>query len=365
MIGSPPTPPLLTLSFLQRADCHVFLQPIDLRHMEQTASRASSQSSDSPSTRTDTPRSTEVVDISSPAICVICLDLLSTPPNDHASDTGAQGTEASHAGTATALPCAHSAFHLPCLGLWLQRSPSCPLCKSQVLSVRHDPFPRGAPPEIFHLPHDEARLPGQTPPATRRRPRPVKSATGPDPILSFRRQLYDRGIYSSYLGRGVSRDARSRSHSRSSRAPIRPHITPASLVATTPDGAKLRHLAATWVRRELQLFPFLQPTSIPPPRPPRGCRATTAAFLLPFVLATAARVDLAGAAGQAEVLLGEYLGRGNARLLWHELLAFLRSGVPTLAVWDGGVQYWFEEEGEVRNGRGELIGSIGPAGGRA
>jgi hypothetical protein len=188
-----------------------------------------------------------------------------------------------------------------------------------------------------------------------------------DPVLTFRRRLYLRQIPSLYVGRGVRRDFRH----RRSKQHVRQPVTPASFSsATNPGAATLTHLATTWIRRELQLFPFLDPSSasslsnstshrrtsadgLPRPR-----RQTTPHYLLPYIMAVLQQIDLRGSAGQAVELISEYLGRSTAVLFCHELYAFLSSGTRSVGEWDEQVQYWFEEEGELRNGRGQLLGSI-------
>lgn len=106
--------------------------------------------------------------------------------------------------------------------------------------------------------------------------------------------------------------------------------------------------ARKWIRRELQVFAFLNPgeeegpTSGPArPGPQRleERRANNAEFLLEYVIAILRTVDIKGSAGQAEELLRDFIGRDNARLFLHELLAWLRSPYTSLQDWDRHVQY--------------------------
>lgn len=112
-----------------------------------------------------------------------------------------------------------------------------------------------------------------------------------------------------------------------------------------------------FVRRELKVFDFLDPTS---PRfipavamnhntddliSPRR-KATNSEFLLEYIIAILLAIPLKGSEGQAETLLAEYLGRRNARLFWHELEAWLRSPFERLAEWDGIVQYQDRRAGQ-------------------
>lgn len=111
--------------------------------------------------------------------------------------------------------------------------------------------------------------------------------------------------------------------------------------------------ARKWIRRELQVFSFLNPETeedrgtgnVPGAMPRPGHRrleerrANNAEFLLEYVIAILRTVDLKGSAGQAEELLRDFVGRENARLFLHELLAWLRSPYVTLEDWDRHVQY--------------------------
>lgn len=109
--------------------------------------------------------------------------------------------------------------------------------------------------------------------------------------------------------------------------------------------------ARKWIRRELQVFSFLNPETeaeqsrnqerVPRPGHQRldDRRANNAEFLLEYVIAILRTVDIKGSAGQAEELLRDFVGRDNARLFLHELLAWLRSPYISLEDWDRHVQY--------------------------
>lgn len=108
--------------------------------------------------------------------------------------------------------------------------------------------------------------------------------------------------------------------------------------------------ARKWIRRELQVFSFLKPETEEEhrgrghvPRPGRQRleerRANNAEFLLEYTIAILRTVDIKGSAGQAEELLKDFIGRENARLFLHELLAWLRSPYTSLEDWDRHVQY--------------------------
>lgn len=256
-----------------------------------------------------------------PDNCVICLD--------HISEK------------AIALPCRHDQFDFPCLGTWLQRQQVCPLCKGTVTAIR---FNAGDQDEIgsriFYLPAPEHSLRGgeaAAAAAVRRRrfrharphsraerappSRPI-SVELKDTALSFRRHVYRQKLYSLHVG--TNRISRYR------------NLTPSSF-------AKDEHLtsrARMWIRRELQVFDFLNPDLSPlSGSTSTDRRASNADFLLEYIIAILKSIDLKGSTGQAEELLKDFLGRENARLFLHELEAWLRSPYERLADWDRMVQY--------------------------
>lgn len=99
--------------------------------------------------------------------------------------------------------------------------------------------------------------------------------------------------------------------------------------------------ARKWIRRELQVFEFLQSenggadaTAATPNR-----RANNAEFLLEYIIAILRTVDLKDSSGHAEDLLSDFLGRENTRLFLHELLAWLQSPYIAIENWDRNVQY--------------------------
>ena len=170
-----------------------------------------------------------------------------------------------------------------------------------------------------------------------------------------------------------------RDHKRR-KVPIRPG---ASFIPNhIQNNPNLLRLASAWIRRELLLFPFLEPTSLtptassthtlkdsstathvfPPPTPPTSNRRpTTAPFLQNYILLIIQQIDLAGAAGAAVDLIAEYLGKHEAVLFVHELRSFLGSGCASLHEWDEeGALYWFDDmgQGEVRDGTGRVLGRV-------
>lgn len=198
-------------------------------------------------------------------------------------------------------------------------------------------------PKVYKLPHpSQAQAPSTAPSAPRRfRPRRRPRPRGPpqpsrptpadDPILR-RRHIYRHQLYS--LRVGSNRLSRYR------------ELTPQQF----NHDEELVSRARKWIRRELRVFTFLNPTDSDeeagPDRVARtggqrleSRRANNAEFLLEYIIAILRTVDLKGPAGQAEELLREFLGRENARLFLHELQAWLRSPYTSLEDWDRHVQY--------------------------
>ncbi|KAL4810105.1 hypothetical protein BDV18DRAFT_130293 [Aspergillus unguis] len=255
-------------------------------------------------------------DVSEP--CVICLEPISEP--------------------AIAVACNHANFDFLCLVSWLEQRRNCPLCKSDVSSVKYD-LERPDGPKIYQLPDlppsTNTAPTGHIHPHRRshrnvRRPRRAPSPprqTPNDPLLR-RQQVYRNRLYSLRVG--------------SNRLSQYREFTPEMF----NRDEELVSRARKWIRRELQVFEFLNPdTSSDNPRTRPGQqrlenrRGNNAEFLLEYIIAILRTVDIKGSAGQAEELLRDFLGRDNASLFLHELQAWLRSPYTSLEDWDRNVQY--------------------------
>ncbi|KAF3390577.1 hypothetical protein F1880_009081 [Penicillium rolfsii] len=255
--------------------------------------------------------------------CVICLDTITEP--------------------CVGIPCRHANFDYLCLLSWLEQQPNCPLCKANLTAVQYDlEGPQGpktyAVPRVTTsgtavrapLPH-EIRLRGHQ--RRRNRARSAQSQPAPNNPLSVRRHVYRNHLYSLRVG--------------SNRLSQYTEVTPDHF---NRDEALVSR-ARKWIRRELQVFSFLHPEAEDAPEERRNPvprsgqqrlqqrRANNAEFLLEYVVAILRTVDIKGSAGQAEELLRDFLGRDNARLFLHELLAWLRSPYASLEDWDRHVQY--------------------------
>ena len=272
-----------------------------------------------PSTNTSLP---------SPETCIICLDLISQ--------------------RATASPCQHDQFDFVCLGTWLTQQQKCPLCKTAVINVTYRPDDRGSP-ETVTL--SASSLPSLSPKeiSTRRnrhahqRRQLRDRRIADDPALAFRRLVYAHGLLSARVGTNSKSGYR--------------NITPQLFRQDPALIAKARR----WIRRELMCFEFLRHHegtgrsgvegegsavkghSSPIPIPPR--RATNPEYLLEFIIAVLKAIDLRGSEGQAVELIGEYIGKGNARVFVHELEAWLRSPFVRVEEWDRTVQYGDHRDG--------------------
>ncbi|PLN80499.1 RING finger domain protein [Aspergillus taichungensis] len=254
--------------------------------------------------------------------CVICLEPVSE--------------------VAIAVPCKHANFDFLCLVSWLEQRRNCPLCKSHVTSVTYSlESPEG--PKTYQLPE----LPPSTPEAPltnhrglpgrgfrRGRPHPHRPRSPPRPPqqpddpLRRRQHVYRHQLYSLRVG----------TNRLSQYCELSPEMF-------NRDEALVSR-ARKWIRRELQVFAFLNPEESQPSHVTRpgqrrleNRRGNNAEFLLEYIVAILRTVDVKGSAGQAEELLRDFLGRDNARLFLHELQAFLRSPYMSLEDWDRHVQY--------------------------
>ena len=249
--------------------------------------------------------SSSSIKLTPPTICVVCLDRISD--------------------AVVVVPCKHDQFHFVCIATWLQHNKVCPLCKAEVRAVSYEENGRLVsyhPPEARqgNNSHDSLHR-------SRRRPRrPLRDDSGwnlreelQEPALAFRRQVYQHRLFSLYIGNNKYSGYRK--------------LTP-DLIRGDPS---IILKARKWIRRELQVFDFLNSDSPSFGRADR--RATNAEYLLEYVVSIISSIDMKGSAGQAQELLQDYLGRDNARLFFHELEAWLRSPYESLKDWDSSTQY--------------------------
>lgn len=241
--------------------------------------------------------------------CVICLDRISEQ--------------------AVSQPCKHDSFDFLCLISWLQEHSSCPLCKAEVNTVQYEfkPDQTFKSYTVISTKQPEssssstgARLRNFDPRA--RRPYPPRRyarqgypTVTPDEALIRRRQIYRNQLFSLHVG--SNRVSRFRD------------LTPQLFT----NDAELISRARKWIRRELQVFSFLDNATS------SDRRANNAEFLLEYIVAILKTVDIQGSTGQAEEMLQEFLGRENTRLFLHEMRSWLRSPYISLADWDRNVQY--------------------------
>ncbi|GAM83146.1 hypothetical protein ANO11243_011320 [Dothideomycetidae sp. 11243] len=198
---------------------------------------------------------------------------------------------------AIAYPCNHATFDLSCLLSWLAHRPTCPLCTTPVKRVDHS----------FLSPSDYNSLPIHSPQSrtSRRRTRPPPAPE--DPSLVRRRLVHSKQAFSLH------------------RRPIAP-LTP----TTFRSDPALQRRARLFLRRELRVFTFL-------------ATARRLESVLASIVRILARLEIKGADGAAERLLSETLGGDGARLVLHEVDAWLTSGCERLEDWDREVQYADDE----------------------
>ncbi|KAK2759840.1 hypothetical protein FQN54_002574 [Arachnomyces sp. PD_36] len=227
--------------------------------------------------------------------------------------------------------------------LWLQQ------CKTEVSTLTYDlETERG--PQIYHVPPKPTKQEHSTSSvhiprrnnANRRFPRrqwgpPRPSTDEADPLIR-RRHIYRHQLFSLRVG--------------SNRLSQYRELTPQMF----NRNEELVSRARKWIRRELQVFEFLNPPSSSGDSQDGGARddrrANNTEFLLEYIIAILRTVDVKGSAGQAEELLRDFIGRDNARLFLHELQAWLRSPYNSLQDWDRNVQY--DESGVPKPGEGAV-----------
>ncbi|AEO65253.1 uncharacterized protein THITE_2112076 [Thermothielavioides terrestris NRRL 8126] len=237
-----------------------------------------------------------------------------------------------------ARPCRHDNFDYLCLVTWLEARPTCPLCKSDVSEVRYDLGDDGNHRKIYHVPErpadcavESGRL-AASPSGVRHSSRaglPPRRRPREDEAIRRRRLVYRYQLYSLHVGSNNRQPAN-----------WRYKVLSPQLFVTDPE---LVSRARMWLRRELRVFRFLYTEDTDDLPPDHGlvrrCRPCKAEFLLEYIIAILKSMDMQGSAGQAEELIQEFLGRDNARLLLHELRAWLRSPCKSLSEWDRVVQY--------------------------
>lgn len=266
------------------------------------------------------------------ACCVICLSAI---------------TEA-----CTARPCSHQNFDFLCLASWLQLKSSCPLCKADIVEIYYDFADEGRTWKTYKVPkiglqpggvRRDNSSPPAPPPIFRGRSRrggPYRgrnqraetlyaSASDADlrarGAIGRRRHVYRNRLYSLHVG----------SNSASRYREIAP--------ARFQTDADLLSRARAWVRRELQVFEFLNDDSetvseVGGSSGGRRRRQKNAEFVLEYVVAILKTVDIQSSSGHAENLLSDFLGRENCRIFLHELRNFVRSPY-SIEAWDRHVQY--------------------------
>lgn len=236
---------------------------------------------------------------------------------------------------AVAAPCNHLSFDFLCLVQWLQEHATCPLCKAEVKLVQYD----WRAPDDFKTYTVGNKSKGKTAaPRHRRRTAQHTRQSGSssnaapvveDPALIRRRQIYADRTPALHIG--------------ANRFSGYQNFTPA-IFASSP---RLQTRARVFLRRELRIFDYLD-------RRPTGANRN---YLLEYIVAVLKTHDPKGAEGQAEELVKEFLGRDDASLLLHELVAWLRSPYDSLEAWDANVEYATPNRAVGPDNRDDRLGS--------
>ncbi|KAG8162315.1 hypothetical protein KVR01_008080 [Diaporthe batatas] len=275
--------------------------------------------------------SSEAADAS--CCCVICLSDISEP--------------------STARPCGHRNFDFMCLASWMSLKTSCPLCKSEITEVHFDFNANGTAWKTYRVPHiglerapDQPAQPSPSqshPPLSNvtsflrrardrrpfRNPRPsTPQSSSVQDALERRRNVYRKRLYSLHVGSNPTSGYRD--------------VTPQAFSDQLETQSRVR----AWIRRELQVFEFLNDdsssshtestTASEMPEATRRRRQNNAEFVLEYILAVLKTVDIQS--DHTEELLKDFLGRDHTKLFLHELRSFLRSPYSVEA-WDRHVQY--------------------------
>lgn len=247
---------------------------------------------------------------------------------------------------AIAYPCNHVTFDFICLASWLQEQDTCPLCKAKILEVQYD-WQGPEEYKAYQVPAPKAPAASSTQEATsrgRRSNRPPRLPAAPnsspltlnDPALERRRHVYRSRLYALYVG--------------SNRISGYRDLTPSTIVRAP----ELQSRARAFLRRELRVFGFLD-TAVAPRRSNRE-------FLVEYIVGVLRTQDLRSADSKAEELLKDYLGRENARMLLHELEAWMKSPFARLEEWDEVVQYMDERGVHLLKDIGREKGPVAIAG---
>lgn len=231
-----------------------------------------------------------------------------------------------------AQPCQHNNFDYFCLITWLEQRATCPLCNSDVTEVRYDLDEDGKQGKVYKLPEQSGKprksngqidenLSGLYS-GRLRREQPCE-----DEAIRKRRFVYRHNLYSLHVGCNRRQPAALRQRELSPEL----FMTDSGLISR----------ARMWLRRELRVFEFLNDDNGSPQDhdPIHRHRSSRAEFLLEYILAILKVVDIQGSAGQAEIMIQEFLGRDYTKLFLHELRAWLRSPCESLGTWDRIVQY--------------------------
>jgi hypothetical protein len=229
---------------------------------------------------------------------------------------------------AVVVPCNHLSFDFICLAQWLQENTTCPLCKVEVQEVQYD-WRSATDYKTYRPPEKRVGPPGQSPGRTghRRRghTRQQRDIGWEESTTSAQTGTEDAALTRR---RGIYRDQAFSLHVGTNRVSQYKDFAPSDFTAS----AELQSQARMFLRRELRVFDFLESGRATGPRGNRD-------YLVEYILAILKLHEPKAWDGHPENLIADFLGRADARLLLHELDAWLRSPYTSLEGWDRHVQY--------------------------
>ena len=241
--------------------------------------------------------------------CVICLDRIRSRKHG-----------------CKIIPCGHNAFHFAsCLRVWIMNTRPdalCPLCKVPIESVlyrilnddQYREFQVKAP--MVPTDDDQNDMGKSVIDSVRH-----QTTTTTPSIRGYKRRKYISDHKLRVLHIGSNRFSRYREISKSWL--IRSKLTSAA-PHTMREDTELTSRASAFLRRELLVYPYLDPGQ--------------AEFLRHYILSILKTVDVQSSS--AESLIAEFIGVEDAQHLCHELHGFLRSGM-SIRMYDSSplVQY--------------------------
>jgi hypothetical protein len=141
-------------------------------------------------------------------------------------------------------PCQHTNFDFLCLVTWLEKQPTCPLCKSHIHQVQYGPSENGEHEKVYKIPELSSSQD-----STDSNPRQQPLSFVDDEITRRRRSIYQNNLYSLHVGFYGRKVTRSRYK----------QLLPKDF----SNDAVLESRAKIWLSREVRVFEFLYTNVLP------------------------------------------------------------------------------------------------------